>query len=31
MTTIKPHGGELINRLVPGEQREELAGTSSSY
>lgn len=24
MTTIKPHGGELINRLVPTEQREEL-------
>ncbi len=24
MTTIKPHGGELINRLVPAEQREEL-------
>lgn len=24
MTMIKPHGGELINRLVPAEQREEL-------
>ena len=24
MTMIKPHGGELINRLVPVEQREEL-------
>jgi sulfate adenylyltransferase len=24
MTTIKPHGGELINRLAPAEQREEL-------
>ncbi|SDO95449.1 sulfate adenylyltransferase [Paenibacillus sp. yr247] len=24
MTTIIPHGGELVNRLVPGEQREEL-------
>lgn len=24
MTTIKPHGGELINRLVSAEQREEL-------
>lgn len=24
MTGIKPHGGELINRLVPAEQREEL-------
>ncbi|MDQ0918080.1 sulfate adenylyltransferase [Paenibacillus sp. V4I5] len=24
MTTIKPHGGKLINRLVPAEQREEL-------
>ncbi|MDQ0872664.1 sulfate adenylyltransferase [Paenibacillus sp. V4I3] len=24
MTTIKPHGGVLINRLVPVEQREEL-------
>lgn len=24
MTTIKPHDGELVNRLVPIEQREEL-------
>ncbi|MGO4270862.1 sulfate adenylyltransferase [Paenibacillus sp. TAF58] len=24
MTTIKPHGGELINRLVPAEQKEAL-------
>lgn len=24
MTTIRPHGGELINRLVPADQREEL-------
>ncbi|KRE44395.1 sulfate adenylyltransferase [Paenibacillus sp. Soil724D2] len=24
MTTIKPHGGKLINRLVPAEEREEL-------
>ncbi|WP_261303066.1 sulfate adenylyltransferase [Paenibacillus andongensis] len=24
MTTIKPHGGELVNRLVPADLREEL-------
>jgi sulfate adenylyltransferase len=24
MTAIKPHGGELVNRLVPADQREEL-------
>ncbi|NOV00559.1 sulfate adenylyltransferase [Paenibacillus planticolens] len=24
MTTIEPHGGELVNRLVPAERREEL-------
>lgn len=30
MTGIKPHGGELINRLVPAEQREELLEHAAS-
>ncbi|MCY9664363.1 sulfate adenylyltransferase [Paenibacillus alginolyticus] len=30
MPTIKPHGGELINRLVPAEQREELLKRAAS-
>lgn len=30
MTGIKPHGGELINRLVPAEQREELLKHAAS-
>lgn len=30
MPTIKPHGGELINRLVPAEQREELLKCAAS-
>jgi len=30
MTGIKPHGGELINRLVPAEQREELLELAAS-
>ncbi|MEC0266153.1 sulfate adenylyltransferase [Paenibacillus anseongense] len=30
MTRIKPHGGELINRLVPAEHREELLKIAAS-
>ena len=29
--TIQPHGGELINRVVEGEERERLINEASSY
>ena len=29
--TIKPHGGELINRVLEGEEREHLIKEASSY
>ena len=29
--TIQPHGGELINRVVEGEERERLIKEASSY
>ena len=29
--TIQPHGGELINRVIDGEQRERLIEEAAAY
>lgn len=31
MTTINPHGGELVNRLVHGEEREQLLKQAAAF